>query len=233
MSEALILDLLQNNADCRLPCWWGITPGQSSWSETQNFLKTFASRIARTDQPEHSLYTVYIPVPEEVHPGSMLVHEYKVQGDLIEMIEVGLGSNFQNYALPEFLATYGQPEEIWIRTFEKSRENTLPFYVVLFYPQQGIMARYFDNAERDAEQIRGCPQQREYWPLLWLWSPRIDMTFVDTSAQTVNFGLDEEKAYLPLEEATGMNVETFYQTFKNPDNQDCLETPAALWPPPV
>jgi hypothetical protein len=28
--QALVLDLLQNNAGCRLPCWWGFTPGKTT-----------------------------------------------------------------------------------------------------------------------------------------------------------------------------------------------------------
>jgi hypothetical protein len=33
-----------------------------------------------------------------------------------------------------------------------------------------------------------------------------------------------------LLEATGMDLEAFYEKFKQPDNQSCLETPAYLWP---
>ncbi len=35
---------------------------------------------------------------------------------------------------------------------------------------------------------------------------------------------------MPLAQATEMDIETFYQTFKNPNNTECLETPAELWP---
>src|SRR5262245_28586986 len=44
-AEALALDLLTHNADCRLPCWWGFTPGQTSWQVARSFLATFASNI--------------------------------------------------------------------------------------------------------------------------------------------------------------------------------------------
>jgi hypothetical protein len=35
--------------------------------------------------------------------------------------------------------------------------------------------------------------------------------------------------FRPLEEATGMSVEQFYQSFVQPNNNRCLETPADLW----
>jgi hypothetical protein len=38
-----------------------------------------------------------------------------------------------------------------------------------------------------------------------------------------------EYPILSLEDVTGMNVETFTNIFKDPNNQICLETPAELW----
>ena len=32
-SISLVLELLQNNPSCLLPCWWGITPGETSWQD--------------------------------------------------------------------------------------------------------------------------------------------------------------------------------------------------------
>lgn len=37
---------------------------------------------------------------------------------------------------------------------------------------------------------------------------------------------------LPLDEATEMTITSFYETFRNPENEACLETPAELWPNP-
>jgi len=49
------------------------------------------------------------------------------------------------------------------------------------------------------------------------------------------FGLDYykwDKPIMPLEEATGMTVETFYETYRDPANDPCIETPRDLWPDP-
>jgi len=40
---------------------------------------------------------------------------------------------------------------------------------------------------------------------------------------------DETWGPYPLEEATGMSIEQFYQAFSQPDNQLCLYVPADLW----
>ena len=37
-----------------------------------------------------------------------------------------------------------------------------------------------------------------------------------------------EQYYKPLEETTGMDLKTFYQTYSDPDTDICIETPAEL-----
>ena len=44
----LIQALLQNNGGCRLPCWWGITPGQTDWNTARQFLDTFVIDIKQS-----------------------------------------------------------------------------------------------------------------------------------------------------------------------------------------
>ena len=231
-AEALILDLLQNSTECRLPCWWGFVPGETSWSEAQNVLATVASEIARTGPSDRPLYTVYIPVSAELHPSTRLTYEYRVNNGIIEMIEVMFARDYyEAYLLPQILNAYGPPEEVWVRTFDRSRDMTLPFYLALFYPQHGFMIRYYDDAELEGASVGACFHQEER-PLLWIWSPQQQMTFMEAAANAVNFGLDEDKEYRPLEEVTSLNVETFSNLFSRPDNLDCLDTPASVWPPP-
>lgn len=105
-----------------------------------------------------------------------------------------------------------------------SIENDLPFTVILFYPAKGIVAGYSDNGERVGDLVYGCPQEDPAL-VLRLSSPYLDVTFEQIKDRTSAL----RSEYLSLEEATGMDVATFYQTFQNPDNTTCLETPADLW----
>jgi len=50
--QELVLNLLQDNGGCQLPCWWGFTPGETTWHTAQEF---FASRQPRiTTREERS-----------------------------------------------------------------------------------------------------------------------------------------------------------------------------------
>jgi len=234
-AKALMLDLFRNNAGCQLPCWWGITPGQTPWETAQRFLATFASGIEQGSSAEHQFYTVYLIVPTEIYPYRVefypvLTQDYDVVNGIIEMVVVQPGL-VSIYDLPELLKTYGSPTEVWLRTYNQAREGDLQFDVVLFYPKQGILARYATQAKAVGSRIRGCPQHKPATTLA-LWSPERALTFSEATSQTAEIRIEDWWPYLSLQEATGMDVETFYQTFKKSDNSICLETPANLWPQP-
>jgi hypothetical protein len=223
-----VLWLYQTNNGCRLPCWWGIVPGQTTWETAEQFLDTFTPRI----EPVHSNpnarlinYTPIIPSSLEYPFGDPV---YSVRDGIVEVIRTPVSrgntppSYFTPYTLSVFLTTYGQPTEVRLWVYPS---GDLPFYVTLFYPELGIAALYLNNGAWQGEFIHGCPQAHPV-DTLQLRSPSSDFTFEQLVASSSAFNLN----FLPLEETTGMDVTTFYETFQNADNTTCLETPANLWP---
>jgi len=194
-------------------------------------LSTIATEIyiPASSPPSHFFADVIFLVPKEIFP-TYLTQKYQVKDGVIETIETMPGY-ISNYSLPALLGIYGQPAEVHIRTYRQAREGDLPFDTVLFYPQQGIMVRYDSQAEKVGGRIRGCPQQRPAL-VLALWSPAHAMTFLEAADQTVEIRNEDWWPYHPLQEVTGMDVATFYQTFQKSNNSTCLETPADLWPQP-
>jgi hypothetical protein len=132
--------------------------------------------------------------------------------------------------LPQILGTYGPPQQVFLDTY-RSGPDRLPFRLLLFYPDQGFSAEYEGSTGENGQgewveagqAIRICPRRSDV--ALWLWSPEREMTLAD-HALSSQVNLDRLRS---LEEATGMSIEQFYQTFVQPDNQTCLETPADLW----
>jgi hypothetical protein len=66
----------------------------------------------------------------------------------------------------------------------------------------------------------------EYGPFLVLWSPEPDISYEDIAT---TLGMNYQFPFLPVSEALGMDVKTFYQTYKGIDQEVCLETPVDLW----
>jgi hypothetical protein len=178
-------------------------------------------------------YSARIVLPSKNDELVEIYQGYIVQDDVIEFMSVGLGYEFLQekasdldfYLLHNLLSTYGPPEEVYIQAFSVTPSGSLPFYVELFYPQQGFTLSYNDKASLRDDQIQVCIHDKFS---LSLWTPGSIETFNDL-ARVGNFPADELPLYRPLQEVTAMDVETFYDTFKNSDNPFCLETPAELW----
>lgn len=227
-----VLWLLETNNGCQLPCWWGIIPGETEWEVAEQFFNTFVSNIPAASNPQLINYSPQIPLPTEVFEIAYTSPIYSVRDSIVDEIltDVSIGDStpsayLTSYLLSTFLTTYGQPEEIWLSTYRASfEEGDLPFFVILIYPNQGIIALYDDNGKRLENVVQGCPQRNPV-SILKLWSPHSSLTF----EQIIEGSSALRKDYLPLKQATEMSVTTFYETFKNPDNTTCLHTPANLW----
>lgn len=227
-----VLWLYETNNGCQLPCWWGIVPGQTDWQTAKELLSRFDQDIYRNTLPSGEIYYgVNIPLPLEVFSEDRTELGVLVRDGIVVAIQtsVSIGDtppdHLSQYMLSMVLTTYGRPTEVWISTYSAPFEhNDLPFRVLLFYPEQGIMALYSDNGVKEGDFVRGCPQL-DPASVFTLWSPTLGWTFEkvknDSSAYNV--------AYLPLEETTELSIIEFYETFKNPDNLTCLETEAELW----
>jgi hypothetical protein len=105
------------------------------------------------------------------------------------------------------------------------------FEIVLFYPDQGLLVHYTTQMQIVGEKVRGCPANAHVelelypaghpesfsiylaptqWASLWP-IPTVDNPF-----------------WKPVEKATSMSLEQFYETFRQPTDQ-CIETPLKGW----
>ncbi len=229
--EMFALGLLQINEQCLLPCWWGTILGQSGWDETELFLRSFATEIRRYPiANDLTGYGVTVKIPEGINFTNQIGPFYTVNSNgIIETIEIALG-NLPNYSLPQILTVYGAPSEIWLNTIDFPREGSLPFRLLLLYRQQGFIIQYAEEAEMEGDLIVSCfsDQGTQEDPFLFLWNPDINYTFDDVLSRAGSV-FDEGQFYLQLEEATDINIETFYQTMSNVNNMPCIETPSELW----
>lgn len=240
LSSQQVLDrvrqLLTGNAGCALPCWWGIEPGKTTWEAAEAILSPLALRIgdprplhigAPPPKSSQVAYDVLIPVPPDVFP-ARLEHRYVVQEDIVQRIEVILGK-VARYQLPPLLGELGQPPEIWVSTYSQQREGSHPFTVVLYYPDQGILARFDTEAEREGDFVIGCPQKSPALVMV-LWFPDKPLSFKEAVDDTLELGPFNEWQYQRLEDVTNLDPGTFFEIFRASDNSTCIKTEAGLWP---
>jgi len=157
-------------------------------------------------------------------------HSYYIENDVVDYISVYNFDLASNYYLPNFLKDYGQPDEIWIRTFSKEERGIQLFLIDIFYQNLGILVEYStgDPLKEVGESLQNCMIKDMDSPFIHLWSPETQNLSFQYAKKFIDItNLPEPK---PLLDATGMDVKTFYKTFKDPNSDVCLETSKDLWP---
>lgn len=230
MVQSTILDLYETNAGCRYPCWWGIIPGLTSWTEAELRLHPLAFTIKASDFNAQIYYTVYFSVPENLAHRGLSQQEYRVRDDQIELVESHPLKN-SNVSPTNILSTYGEPAEVLIRTFDEPREDSLPFYLVLFFPQHHFNALYESSGKVQGSDIVGCFNNEQ--PHLALWSPEQEVSLSDLYAMNLaRFTPEDAKFFKTIEEASQLDKATFYQMFSDKAGSTiCIRTSAGLWSP--
>jgi len=230
-AESLVEELLNTNAGYKLPCWWGFTPGITEWQEAREFLARIARRIHNPFSPDESFQfaDVVLPAPDNISNYD-LIHTYRIRDGVIESIEVDPGQTTL-YNIPSILTTYGVPSEVRIWTFREAFRDFFIFNLFLFYPDQGIVARYSTDAKKDGNLVQGCFNNARTLSIA-LWSPDIKLSFQDASKRTSNIDISDWGIPVKIEEATEFTIEEFYDLFSKSSNELCIETPDDMWSMP-
>lgn len=235
-SRSAVTDLFENNAGCRLPCWWGLVPGKTLWTDAEHFLSQFALFMGKyyPVRSENQFYVdVQIPTPlKQVDSSwvdiSYLTQDYFVKDGAIETIEIFNYDLVPAYSITNFLQMYGQPDGVWIRTFREEEQNSQPFLVDFFYENQGILMEYSGGELVDlGDRLRNCLDKQVDSPFIYLWSPDKPLTFEEATETFLDTENSPEP--IPVKDATGIDTEEFYENILI-SGVSCIETPKELWP---
>lgn len=118
MADLKISSLIEDNGGCDLPCWWGIEPGVSHWSEEKDWLNQIADISYTSYINPRGVQQVIVGenLIEMVSGGQdfLLYAIFAIKDDTIMIIKLGkstLGIE-PNVTLPELLRIFGKPDEI-------------------------------------------------------------------------------------------------------------------------
>lgn len=234
-----ITTLIQVQDQCALPCWFGITPGQSNFDDANNYFSQFSeighislssNRISlRVNFPTYYLTAqVYSMSSGKVAylrvtaPTTLIRDQMWIYGDpaYVEM--------WHGYFLPALFTKYGMPGKVFLDTTRLQAESTTnyAFVVWVVYPDQGFLIRYQGVNVKVGNNIRICPLQSDLSIISWRTETSTYEGYIkDDMAPGISLGPQ------PLEAVTDFNVESFYDRFKNAHPGTCFDTPASHWPP--
>ncbi len=228
--RAFVVEMLETNGGCELPCWWSITPGKTTWQDVRDQLGLYYGH--GIPQPDGVHYEAVYGGAPHTKPlfGYYIALEFTELGGTVQSIQVisevdrnAQASHFvqdwRHYSLNQVLGRYGIPSQVRMHIVPEIEPGASPYYTLgLGYDHLGFYILYLGPAVSEPPVMRVCPRFGEVTGIiLYLQSPQPGEPVLSDDTPT-------------LEEATGMDVETFYETFKNADSDVCLESPAEMWP---
>lgn len=256
------LELLLNNGNCRLPCFWGITPGESSKEVAINILSPLVN-ISDQYGYDFSSNDGYIDLNYSDSDNITLetTIEYFSENDVISQISVQISegkdfitsagdhgsidifdsNTFTNhihpYTLTSMLSTYGKPEAVLIQTFNSESslgKNIIGgFDILLLYPSKGMLVHYETQMKVRNNFVYGCPKD-SHVELKLFPSGKKD-SFAHYLSKTEWSGFWP----LPIKKPYWIPIQdatnmTLDQFYKTfiVSSDNCIETPTKLWVEP-
>lgn len=233
-AETLINDLLVSNSGCKLPCWWGFTPGISMWNVAKQYFDPFTIVDGPVFYETDNIQRIGYEIKFQSDENQMAFGVGVDNNEIISDFGIPTETSIYGYKLNQLLTSNGEPQEVWLAPMPYTPGDSW-YYLVLYYPTQGIMARYGGSAthtvkinnqgEATVTSLKICPIG--VGPELWLSSPNSIEGVMGNSALG---GEEFTDLLVPIEKATGLTVEEFYNQFKNGDSQTCFETSSDTWP---
>jgi hypothetical protein len=221
--------MLATNGSCELPCWWGINTGEATLSTLENFGAFYSEPFPQRDG------TVFYGVGDyqlatsdgnlDYYTGIELIN---LNGKILAIKVHGESHNphggfvkaWQRYSVDQVLSRYGIPTAVRIQLSPRSEPGaSLGHALTLVYDYLGIVINYSGEATDGSRSdfIRACPFLTNVIDIdLKFQSPK-------TSTRFPLLRLTDPGHDRSLQEATGMSLDDFYNKFKNPSNQACLE----------
>ena len=182
--RARLIALFRDNADCQLPCWWGIVPGQTSWPAAHTLLSPLASFMFTTQSGNEAVSEVYVVLPQEISSAGQVRHFYQLEGNVVQRIELRDIWDIDTLQLAAVLTEFGKPDEVRLQGVTQSPEGPL-FSIAVVYPGTGIYIEYgVLRAKIVGDQVQLCAPLFSPFDAL-LMSPETASTFEQMIAWVV------------------------------------------------
>ena len=226
--RAYVSGLLKTNGGCRLPCLWGIVPGETNWSEAYQFLATF-SFVSQTPEFKTGYAIAKVDSPIEVDYIGSLTYSFQVLDGIVESIEFyNWPELYSWHSLPNVLNEYGPPDDVALYTEGEQMNGSRIAMLILFYKDQRIMIDYVSFRELKAvgDKVLFCPE--DGYSFMYLWSNKSNYSFDE--ALSIFIKPSTSVSPRPLLEVSDMDIQSFYQLFQISSSNACIETNLEAWP---
>jgi hypothetical protein len=221
----------EGSENCHLPCWAGIIPGQTGWEEAWHLLQPLQQTVKLENGSNVDCvygkcsFISWSRTPIERGVLSSIYPENIIDYIMLETIEP---NHLATLSLKNILSIYGKPAILLFST-EPDQPGQKFLELILVYPERQFLIQYSKYADLDGDNLESCGTD-SYIKLVVLDNREqlISLDVIANAVETRNFYVDVW--HKSVEEATGMTIDTFYDTFSKQD-APCIITPINVWQP--
>ncbi len=146
-----LVELYGTNGGCKLPCWWGITPGETTIQEVQNYFRQFSGEVGFEGSEFYGWVTMYYP-PANSSIDYAVTTRLLMNDQIVEAISLDYEATMWGGFFPaRMLKEYGEPDQIYV-TSDDENISFLAFY----YSTKRFFAEYQLSIEGDGDNKKAC-----------------------------------------------------------------------------
>ncbi|KAA3642186.1 MAG: hypothetical protein DWQ07_24420 [Chloroflexi bacterium] len=218
---------MKTNGGCELPCFWGITAGETTWEEALQILGPIGL-VTDFRGEELLLFNKYVFFLSLKELGQYPNHRFFVENGIVEMISVSDLRDSLYAEIPQVHNFLGMPEEVWLTIYAEGPPRTVTnIDIANVYLERGIATQHNYGTSLEGEMATGCLDEVSYM-FLAIWNPELQFTFEDIVREF--YWQSGGFRYRPLDEVTSIDAEAFYGETQQ-DEGYCIQTPNDLWFP--
>jgi len=221
-----LLDLLSTNGGCDLPCFWGVTPGQTAWGDMSALLQSF-NRLYENETQDSGwpIYTVALDVRTPTR-GVLFSLQVTVGDGLVQRILTyneahdlpSFYSYWSRYSMRAMLQQLGPPDRVYVHVVS-DEYGPSPYYSLLVIDEEDKSAIWLEGDRTRENEL--CPQFDDGDDVTNL---RISLANPAGSIEILPSAWIQEtdsEFWRPIDQVLGIDAHSFYERMLS-------ETPACF-----
>ncbi len=221
-AAARIAELEATNGGCEYPCLWGITPGVTSFQQARRILEPLSEQVDEAYYQE-GIFQFYLLGDQDIayHLANITIEP---AGGIVENIW------YQNdLLLSDVLQLFGPPEEVYYY-FSNPWIAEPGYWLFMDYSSIGISVSFSDEYGAEYVTVDHYVHVQICGRYVGLGSTGFSFWAPESppleTQDAVTFGNDEA---VNIRDGLGMTPQEFYDTYIDPDSQECLIDPTQLY----
>jgi hypothetical protein len=216
-----LLQLLKDQEACsHHPCFWGITPGETTLSEAENIFANLGIFIKAFNEDGTIIYAKGLDFDNGLH---LYVHLRIKDNDIVKSLQTDVSvldskkdaltqQGWSAFSPPKILATYGKPSRVDFYLSHDLQDGFPPntniptfYHFVMHFEESVLVIEYGRNVFTDENTFTACPLIDKSEGVRIFLGENFD------TRQTPPPGI-------PLEQATSLSLDQFYKLMlQNPE----------------